>query len=232
METQYIHHVQNVSEADLASLGLSDSAIEEEDIPQGDEWYCELNEIDAQIFGETFVSVQGLNESFFEDNAIVSGEFTLMAPDAWIENGEMIIPSDGLSSEAEIEPLGKEEDYRRRLSSGTKTVLVVRIDAPDVSTTANEQTLYNEVFLGDSLTKTYSDCSHGELNLIPYTGNGVKKGITTVSITENVVGTKNAIIRNAAVQALNDQFGRAVQQEVDYVMLCIPPGSVSASNGW
>lgn len=209
---------------------MSDSVLEEE-IPEGGEWYCELDEIDAQIIGETFVKVQGLDETFFEDDAVVSGEYTLMAPNAWIENGEMLIPSGGQGGQAEIQPLGRDDGDRRRLKSGTKTVLVVRIEAPDAVTTVNEQNLYNEVFLGNSLKDMYDKCSHGELTLVPYKGNGIEDGITSVSISENVVGTDNTIIRNAAVAALNAKLGLATQNEVDFVMMCIPPGSVSSNGG-
>lgn len=214
--------MQNVSEADLASLNISESVIEL--IPDEEEWYCELDEVDAQILGEKFVKVQGLDESFFEDNTIVSGEYTLMAPNAWVENGEMMVPSGGQGGQAEIEPLPRESGGRR-LQSGTKTVLVVRIEAPDAATSANEQTLYNEVFEGNSLTKMYEDCSHGELNLIPYNGSGVRNGVTTVFIPKSVTGVDNTVIRNAAVTALNNKLGGAAESKVDHVLMCIPPGT-------
>ncbi|KAG7353359.1 gametolysin peptidase M11 [Nitzschia inconspicua] len=226
METQYVQNVQHVSAVDLTALNVSDSS--EEDIHYGEEWYCELDEIDAQIIGEPFVRVQGLDESFFENESIVSGEFTLMAPNAWIEHGDMLFP-DGLQGEqAEIEPIGI-DGGGRRLKSGTKTVLAVRVEGSDTATKASEQTLYNEVFLGNSLKKMYADCSHGEFDLIPYKGNGIQNGVTTVRIPNQVAGSANAVIRNAAVSALNERLGGPAQTKVDYVMLCLPPGT---SGGW
>jgi hypothetical protein len=228
METQYVHNVQNVSDVDLANFDIAEAAVEEAQADE-DEWYCELDEIDAQIFGNKFVRVQGLNESLLQDDAIISGEYTLMAPNAWIADGEMVIPSDGQESEAMIEPLGREEGSGRRLKSGTKTVLVVRVEGSDTATTADEQKLYDEVFLGNSLTKMYKDCSHGEFNLIPYEGSGVQNGVTTVKISNQVTGSANPTIRNAAVAALNQKLGGAADKFVDFVLMCIPPGT---SGGW
>jgi hypothetical protein len=223
-ETQFVHSAKNVSEADRAKLDTSDSEIASDE----QEWYCELDDIDSQIIGENFVRIQGLGEFMLDVSSVAPGESTLWAPNAWIENGEIVIPSGEEGFHAEIEPLTR-EGTGRRLASGTKTVLVVRIEAPDGETSVNEQTLFNEVFLGHSLKKMYHDCSYGELNLIPYTGNGIAQGVTTISISDPVKGTTNDAIRNAAVNALNNKLGGKADQLVDFVMMCIPPGT---AGGW
>jgi hypothetical protein len=223
-ETQYVQNVKNVSETDIGGLNSSDSRVASDD----QKWYCELDDIDAQIIGETFVKVQGLGDFLFENDTVTPGESTLWAPDAWIENGEIIVPNGEQGCQAEIEPLPTEVNGRR-LTSGSKTVLVVRIEARDSETSANELNLFNEVFLGNSLTKMYHDCSHGELNFIPYTGNGVARGVTTVTISNTVKGASNDIIRNAAVNALNNKLGGQAENLVDFVMMCIPPGT---TGGW
>ena len=71
---------------------------------------------------------------------------------------------------------------RRRLTTGTKTVLVVRVVANDSSTTASADQLSDSVFgtNGDlvNLKTQYAACSHNQLQFQPATGNGITNGKT------------------------------------------------------
>ena len=109
------------------------------------------------------------------------------------------------------------------VTEGTKTVLAVRIVGPDASTTATESQLRGDVFNGVSLAGQYAACSNGRLQMVA--ADGYSDGVTTVTITENIVGNTNANVRTAAVNAL----GGGKPSGVDHVMLCIPPGT---SGGW
>ena len=69
---------------------------------------------------------------------------------------------------------------RRRLTTGTKTVLVVRVVANDSSTTASAYQLSDSVFgtNGDlvNLKTQYAACSHNQLQFQPATGTGIANG--------------------------------------------------------
>ena len=70
---------------------------------------------------------------------------------------------------------------RRRLSiNGTKTVLMVRVNAADVDNSHTEEELSDAVFGTNgrqvSLQSQYSDCSHGKLNFEPAIGDGISNG--------------------------------------------------------
>ena len=127
---------------------------------------------------------------------------------------------------------GLEED-RRRLTTGTKTVLALRVVAPDSSTTSDEATISDEIFgtSGDAinLSSQYAVCSYDQLIFEPFngatsTGEQITNGVATVEITENVNGADDGTIRNAITNAGNSKFGN-MQSQFDYVMQCLPPGT-------
>ena len=72
---------------------------------------------------------------------------------------------------------------RRRLTTGTKTVLVVRVVANDSSTTASADQLSDSVFgtNGDlvNLKTQYAACSHNQLLFQPATGTGIANGTSS-----------------------------------------------------
>jgi hypothetical protein len=49
--------------------------------------------------------------------------------------------------------------------------------------------------------------------------------VTTVTISNTVIGTDNGVIRNAVTAALGSSF----TSQFDHVMLCLPPGT---SGSW
>ena len=69
---------------------------------------------------------------------------------------------------------------RRHLTTGTKTVLVVRVVSNDSSTTASANQLSDSVFgtNGDlvNLKTQYAACSHNQLQFQPATGTGIANG--------------------------------------------------------
>jgi hypothetical protein len=230
-EVQFLDSVASSLEEDSsiflhsdANRTIVDTAQEQQDEEESS-WYCELQGEDAEMLGYDFVSVD-LDSSLLDD--VVSGETTLLAPNAIVEGGAIKIPD---SSEIElgmavpVEGKESKDDYRnrRRLKTGQRTVLVVRVNAADASTEVDATTLYNEVFTGVGLTTQYDACSHGKLKFVPYQKNGYN-GVTTVTISEKVAGVDNSVIRNAVVTKLGN-----VKDDVDHVMVCIPPGT---SGSW
>ena len=230
-EVQFLDSVASSLEDDTSIFRHSDAnmtiiaASQEQEEEEESSWYCELQGEDAEILGYDFVSID-LDPSLLED--VVSGETTLLAPNAIIDGGAIKIPD---SSEIELGMVvpteGKVDgdDYRnrRRLKTGERTVLIVRVQAADASTEADETALYNSVFKGAGLTSQYDACSHGKLQFKPYVKNGYN-GVTTVKVSEKVAGVANSVIRNAVVAKLGN-----VKDDVDHVMVCIPPGT---SGSW
>lgn len=130
------------------------------------------------------------------------------------------------------------EEDRRRLVTGQKTVLALRVVAPDSSTTSSEATISDEIFgtSGDiiNLSTQYDACSYGKLTFEPFTGTTstgeqITNGVATVDITPQIVnGVDDAIVRNAVTDAGNIKFGN-MQNQFDYVMQCLPSGT---SGSW
>ena len=163
---------------------------------------------------------------------IESGVTTLHVDDAVISDKNKAI----FKSEPRLAQ--KPKEHRRRLkTTGIKSVLVVRVQAEDASTSASEEELAREVFgvegssgATDSwnLASGFDQCSYGQLKLKPAQYEGVKDGVYTVSIDQNVSGARNVDVRNAVLDSLRSDFGTsALNTLYDHVMLCIPPGTVS-----
>ena len=130
------------------------------------------------------------------------------------------------------------KDHRRLLrTKGTRSILVVCVEANDASTTPSEEDFDREVFgIEDStgttdtwnLASALDQCSYGQLTIEPAQNNGVGDGVYTVSIGENVRGARNVDIRNVVLNTLRSDFGTInLNALYDHFMLCMPPGTVS-----
>jgi len=126
------------------------------------------------------------------------------------------------------------EQDRRRLTTGTKSVLALWVEALDAKTNGDEAQLSDNIFGTGTdvvnLRSQYKACSHDKLDFVPAENGsvGITGGVGKVTINQNVTGVNNGEIRDAAVAAGNAQFG-TMQSQFDYVMVCIPPGT---SGGW
>jgi hypothetical protein len=125
--------------------------------------------------------------------------------------------------------------WNRRLRTGTKRVLVLRAVASDRSTTASEAELSDDIFgtSGDviNLKTQYRSCSDNQLIFEPLTTNGLvgSDGVYTVNIPTTVVtGAADGDIVTAMVNKATADLG-TLTSLVDYVMVCVPPGT---SGGW
>ena len=134
----------------------------------------------------------------------------------------------------------KGKDGRRKLAvtTGDKTVLVVRvIAANDVTITASENELVQYVF-EDSLNfaKQYTACSYGQLNFkktndrnLTGTNDGdetsISDGVTTVRVPDATIEDSSALETQVRA-ALNQNFGvTSPKYLADHVMLCMPRAS-------
>ncbi len=126
---------------------------------------------------------------------------------------------------------------RRLATTGTKNMLAIRVKAADASTSSSLAQISDNWFGTDgdtaNLKSQYAACSYGALtcnaaSMTTSTGVDVTDGVYEVTITENVSGADNNVIRNAVVAAGNAALGN-MQSQFDHVMLCLPPGT---NSGW
>ena len=217
---------EGVSKALDCTLQLSETQFEEKE--EEHQWECvddsgSLLEIDVPYEIDYKDPRAGLIES---------GVTTLHVDDAVILDNNKAI----FKSEPKLAQTPKE--HRRRLkTTGNRSVLVVRVEAKDFSTSASEEELARKVFgIGDStgvtdswnLSSGFDQCSYGQLKFEPAQYDAVKDGVYTVSIDQNVKGARHVDVRTAALNSLRSDFGTSdLKALYDHVMLCIPPGTVT-----
>jgi len=129
-------------------------------------------------------------------------------------------------------------DHGRSLAVlGTKEMLAIRVKAADATTTASKAEISDSWFGTDgdavNLKSQYAACSYGALtcnaaSMTTSTGVDVTDGVYEVTISENVSGADNNVIRNAVVAAGDAALGD-MESQFDHVMLCLPPGT---SGSW
>ncbi|GFH56169.1 hypothetical protein CTEN210_12645 [Chaetoceros tenuissimus] len=115
--------------------------------------------------------------------------------------------------------------------AGTRTVLVVRVNAADKSTTADESQLAESIFenRNDSLNlqSWYKQCSYNQLNFEPATGVGINGGVTTVNVTSSSTDG-DSVMNNDIAAALNTKFNvTSPNQIANHIMYCLPPGTMN-----
>ena len=120
---------------------------------------------------------------------------------------------------------------------GTKNMLAIRVVAADATTSSSSAQLSDSWFgtYGDpvNLKSQYTACSYGALtcnaaSMTTSTGVDITDGVYEVTISENVSGADNNVIRNAVVAAGNAALGN-MEAQFDHVALCLPPGT---NSGW
>jgi hypothetical protein len=148
-----------------------------------------------------------------------------------------------------VPPLINDHNHQTRMLSrmtGTRTVLVIRIEASNQDASYTETTLSNSIF-GDgddkvNLKSQYSACSFGKLEFIPAIDrNGgttkIRNGVVTIKLKKVSTSAGNAVIVNAVSEEITRQFQMPVSHIADHIMYCLPRGSMNgvgyaSSNGW
>ncbi|GFH56210.1 hypothetical protein CTEN210_12686 [Chaetoceros tenuissimus] len=128
------------------------------------------------------------------------------------------------------------EAQRRKLVEGTKSVLVIRADANDLSTTSNESTLSDNWFGNGRDTVNFKSqmeaCSYNKFQVEKSTVNSSfgTDGVYSVNLDLNVAGVSDGTVRNAMLDAAEAALGVSnLRNQADYVALCIPGGT---SGSW
>lgn len=131
---------------------------------------------------------------------------------------------------------------RRSLAvTGTRSVLVVRVVASNLSPVKSEATLSDTVFGNgadgavDSMTlkSLYNTCSHGQLNFAPASDRDgrsirIRNGATTVNVATS--GTDANVVTNAAIAELNAQFSITNPMQLAQHIIFFLPFSMGGAN--
>lgn len=143
--------------------------------------------------------IKGDVDSFFERENVASGMVNMVVPFSAIGKAGEIVINDETSSEMSV-------SYdRRRLASanGTKQVLVVRV-SDELSSdnrlkiSQSETKMYFDIFKDENnLRKVYKRCSGKKLNIQPATGDGVKRGVITISASRDICNESYNSVANS-----------------------------------
>ena len=243
----YQHHEQHVLENGtdgLRSLNtfkeskldctMQQTLMQYEDSEEEEYWEC-FDEITGRFYDLNYKF-----ESDYKDpriGRIVSGMTTLHSDKAIMISEEKV----AISDEPQFRQKMPISDYSRRLRmTGTKEVLVVRVDARDTKTGPTEEVLAREVFgIEDSngntdswnLSSAFDQCSNGKMKFQPT--NDSKNGVYSVSLNESILDKKHTDVRTKVLQKLSNDFGISDLNTVyDHVIICLPPGLKTNSGMW
>jgi len=206
---------------------------------------CELQGADAALVGPKILDIDGAIIKWLESVNMVSGKTTLISPDLHITERSLELPDGVLNTDSIILGTVEHEDIPPGVL-GEKTVLVVRVQAPNEVTSFSEAHLSDSVFGNGNdpvnLSSQYSECSANKLNFTKAnerTGKSTKisNGVTTITVTTST-SQGDEVMRNAISAELASQFSvPSPEQLADYVMYCLPPGTMSSDayaymNSW
>ena len=211
--------------------------------------------IECELQGEDLVDgrssmtvlVKGLDADFAHLNNLVSSVSTIYVDGAEIDDAkyELVIPTE-LKDRVEVgrrsTRFGSETDsgddevdatrhlMRSVAPTGTKTILALRVESPDGSTTLNERQISNSIFgtYGDRITpkSQFDSCSNGQLILQPVTTNAKigRDSVLTVKLPEIVPTFQGTHARvSVLAQAQRDLGVRDLNEIADFIVVVLPP---------
>ncbi|KAI2496202.1 Gametolysin peptidase M11 [Fragilaria crotonensis] len=216
---------------------------------------CELQGDDLNGRQYRMVRIKGLTSSWARSQNVTSGASTIFVPDGAViddQTSELVIPTAARikigrrkkhrnlrgseSSLANAMDRTSMARGRHLLSTGRRTVIVIRIVAIDSATTASEAQLSDDIFgtNGDGLNlkSGYNKCSYGQLQFEPMSTNARigTDGVYTVYLRNTyVVGSSGDMVYDAALAQATADLGKSPNLLADHVMFCIPPRT---TGGW
>ena len=165
-------------------------------------------------------------------------ESILHAPGAHIKDGVLKVPGDAQITLKPKKPVST-DNISLNASSVTKKVLVLRADTPSESTSSTRAQISNAVFgtNGDpvNLKSQYAECSYNKLTFNPVSslnGINIANGVGEVTLSSTVTTMDRYGAMNAMLGAANAKYGNLEtlvdNGSLDYVMLCVPPGTAGS----
>lgn len=144
---------------------------------------------------------------------------------------DMIIAKESAKVEVSDDPF--RWSTRRMLapsSTGTSSVLLVRVTTNDASVSLSAKTISDRFFgsFGTPQT-TFSDCSFGKLRFVPAAGPDLTGGVVEVFVNIGILGKTMTKVENAIVTELTNKVGSI--SHLQHVIYCVPGGSIFASKG-
>lgn len=134
---------------------------------------------------------------------------------------------------AELSFVGGGVRHQRRLEqTGTRSVLVVRVNTPYETLTNSAVTLANGTFgIGGqpfSLASQYSSCSFGKLKFVAASGySAIKNGVVDINLGGSVAGIDSRDLENDMIEKVKAALGvNEVKPIFDHFLFCLPPGSL------
>jgi hypothetical protein len=192
----------------------------------------------------------------FDKEEVTSGLTTFLAEGAVIADGTLIVPKGAEKSWDKIEKRGpaekKKQQKDKKKDEGReqgrllapsepdyRSILAVRVVAADSATSADLQTLSDDIFGTNgsavNLRERFETCSYGDTQMLPYTGEtpsgvSIQNGVVEVTISNVVNEVANSGIRISVLSELSSYLDIPnLANEFDHIMLCLPPGT---SGSW
>jgi hypothetical protein len=178
----------------------------------------------------------GITDALAEQHAkdLTHGNLVVSIQGGQVVEGYVTFPENAVM-EVSSAPQSAYSPPRRLITTGTKTLLVVRVSSNDsevgFSTAELKDLTFND---SDVSTKSQmNNCSFGQLLLEPAYG-----GILDVDINMNTTGNVRSLVVAAATEAARQKLGiERLYQAADLILLCIPPGTggwaaVAGTNHW
>jgi len=174
------------------------------------------------------VQIEGLAQSFLEDNGAMSGYKTLYHPFAVIKGNKIVFDKKSLPIFGEISG-----DKKRRLApgnNGQKSILFVRVVAADGPPTPSLNDISNKAFGTFGATESFragmARCSYNQLLMNPASVAFASNGVIEISIPQKAKGNSDNTIWNAAHNILMAKLNvNDMSTVVDHLVYCIPGGT-------
>ena len=121
------------------------------------------------------------------------------------------------------------------LFSGTRTVLAVKIDAPDTETTSSANRISNKIFgTGNDEVNFKSqmlDCSFNKLNFEPFVGTtpndiDISNGVVSLTVPFNLLNAYDWNVEGKLLDLIYEKFGD-LKSQIDHLILVLPKDSAN-----
>jgi hypothetical protein len=207
-----------MSAVDRASLSCLTPSGKMYSVPLVDTQWVRQKELQGELFsGETSLDIPA--------NTMIDSETQTLQLDT-LPGLLNIVEDDTMRNLRRLRNLDK--------TTGLKTVLVIRVKATNSVTTSSEAQLADDVF-GDNgdvnnLRSQYLACSYGQLEFQKTQNrNGrttnIRSGVVTVRTGIRAESGDTKMI-NTINDELKSEFGTNVENLADFVMYCLPPGTM------
>lgn len=180
-----------------------------------------------------------LPDGFFEEHEHQLGirniPATVCIENGFVHKGEVVYPPNTNIRVVKSQKKKQQQQQRAFVGSptttGTNSVLIVMVNAPDTKLPFDADAMRRRVFLDEvSVANQFSQCSNGALTMEMASGDdAIIDGVVTLDLTVNITGQNaNTFVRKQAGILLN-QMGietSGSRSEYEHVAFCVPPGTL------